>query len=177
MFRRRGRRLRHALRPVEVEAGVIQHLFGRVAGMEAFEAEAPALAVEGEDAAIGDERDGAARPIDARRARARRADEIDLVDERAARMLEAEENDARHDVIEIGRAEGARKAHLRRRIIADRDEIDVGGAVDLSAREEEGIDPPLAGAVEELAPAIGEEIVARAREQRDERLAFAEMPG
>src|SRR6266704_3301555 len=90
-------------------------------------------------------------------------------------MLQAEEDDAWHDIIEIGRTKRAREAHLRSIVIADGDEVDIGAAVDLSAREEERIDATLAAAVEELAPAIGEEIVPLARQERDEGAPAAEM--
>ena len=59
------------------------------------------------------------------------------------------------------------------RVVADADEVDVALAVDLSAREEEHVDAALAGAVEQLAPAIGEEALPAAAQQRDLRLAVA----
>src|SRR5919201_2492224 len=52
------------------------------------------------------------------------------------------------------------------RVLADADEVDVGRAVDLSAREKEGIDATLPGAVEQLAPAVGEEALPAAAQQR-----------
>src|SRR5690606_9569624 len=97
---------------------------------------------------------------------ARRRDEVDLRHEGPARMLGTEEDDTRHDVVEVGGAEVAGEADLRLRVVADRDEVDVRLAVDLPAREEEDVDPALAGAVEELAPAVGEEIVRGARQER-----------
>ena len=47
------------------------------------------------------------------------------------------------------------------------DEIDVALAVDFAAGQEEHVDAALAGAVEQFAPAIGEEIVLAALQQRD----------
>ncbi len=81
-------------------------------------------------------------------------------------MLQAEQDDLGHHVIHVGRAEGAWEAHLRMRGVADADEIDVGRAVDLSARQEEHVDAALARAIEQLAPAIGEEVLPPAAEQR-----------
>src|SRR5258707_11675052 len=174
LLRRRCSR-RHRAGAVEVETGIVEHLLQAMPGMEAFETEAPALAIESEDAAIGDEGDRPARPIDARRAGPGRADEIDLRHQRAARMFQAKEDDSRHDVIEIGGAEGARETHFRLSVIADRDEVDIGAAVDLSAREKEGVDAALAAAIEELASAIGKEVVPLARQQRDEGPPAPEM--
>src|SRR6185437_16148182 len=85
----------------------------------------------------------------------------------AARMLEAEEDAPRHHEIEIGRAIGAGKARFGMGIVADDVEVDVAAAIDLRAREEEDVDAPLAGAVEEIAPAVGPEIVLGALLQRD----------
>src|ERR1700682_4226567 len=62
MLGRRRRGGRHRGRTVEVEAGIVEHLFETVPGMQAFERKARALPVEGEDAAIGDEGNGPARP-------------------------------------------------------------------------------------------------------------------
>src|SRR5713101_6730446 len=59
-----GWSLRRPLRPVEVEAGIVGDFRVRVSGMDAREPEAPARAVEGEEAAIGDERNRTARTID-----------------------------------------------------------------------------------------------------------------
>ncbi len=56
----RRRRHRHVRGPVEIEAGVLDDLGDAVAGMHAGEAKAPALAIEVEQAAVGDERDRAA---------------------------------------------------------------------------------------------------------------------
>ena len=144
-------------------------------GMHAREPEAPARAVEGEQAAVGDERDRAARAIDVVRARSRRADEVDLLDQRAARVLEPEQDHLGHDVVQVGRAERAGEAHLRVLVVADADEVDVALAVDLPAREEEHVDAALAGAVEQLAPAVGEEVLPAAAEQRHVRPAVAAL--
>ena len=112
-LRGRRRRHRHIVRPVEIEAGILDHLGDAVPGMHAREPKAPARAVEIEQAAVGDERDRAAGAKHIVGAAARRADEIDLRHQRAARMLDAEQDHFRHDVIEIGRAERAGKARLR----------------------------------------------------------------
>ena len=82
-------------------------------------------------------------------------------------MLLAEQDHPRHQEIEIGGAERARPAHPAVGIAADAHEVDVGLPVDLAAAEEEGIDPALRGAVEQLAPAVGERVVALAAEDRD----------
>ena len=81
-------------------------------------------------------------------------------------MLGAEQDHLRHHVIEIGRAERAGEARRRLVVVADADEVDVAFAVDLAAGEEEHVDAALAGAVEQLAPAVGEEGVPPAAEQR-----------
>src|SRR6516164_4677736 len=82
-------------------------------------------------------------------------------------MLGAEEDYLLHHVVEIGRAERAGKAHLRVRIVTGRHEVDVALAVDLSAGEEEHVDPTLPGAVEKFARAVGEEVVLAALQERD----------
>src|SRR6516164_2646475 len=107
------------------------------------------------------------------RARSRRADEIDLFDQCAPAVLEPEQNHLGHDVVEVGRAERTRKAHRRVLVVADADEVDVALAVNLSAREKEHVDAALAGAVEQLAPAVGEKALPAAAQQRDLRLAVA----
>jgi hypothetical protein len=90
-------------------------------------------------------------------------------------VLEPEQDHLGHDVIEVGRPEGARKAHRRLRVVADADEVDIALAVDLSAREEERVDAALPGAVEQLAPAVGEEALPAAAQQRDLRPAVAAL--
>src|SRR6185437_363443 len=156
----RGRwRLGDALGPVEGEARIVQHFLEAVAGMDALEAEARALLVKAEMAERRHQRNRPPAAEDVGWAGAGRTDEVDLLDQRPARMLEPEEHDARHHEIEIGRAIGAGKARLGMGVIADRVEIDVAAAIDLRAGKEEDIDASLTGAVEELAPAIGPEIV------------------
>src|SRR6266446_3259034 len=81
-------------------------------------------------------------------------------------MLGAEQHDLGHHIIEIGRPERARKAHARLFIVADAHEVDVAGAIDLAAGQKEYVDAALARTVEQLAPAIGEEVVLAALEQR-----------
>src|SRR6516162_1260306 len=82
-------------------------------------------------------------------------------------MLGAKQNDARHDIIKIGRAERAGESSLRFFVFADADEIDIAFAVDLAAGEEEHVDAALTGAVEQFARAIGEESMRPAAEQRN----------
>ena len=147
-FRRRRRRDRHGGGPVEVEAGVLDHLLDAVPGMDAGEAKAAALPIEIEQAAAGHQRDRAAGPKYVGGAAARRADEIDFRHQGAARVLDAEQDHLRHHVIEVGRPERAGKARLRPVVIADADQIDVAFAVDLAAGEKEDVDPALPGAVE-----------------------------
>src|SRR5262249_53910442 len=90
-------------------------------------------------------------------------------------MLDAEQNHLRHDVIEIRCAERAGEAHLRVFIVSNTDEVDVAFAVDLSAGQEEYIDPSLTGAVEQLAPAVSEEIMLPALQQRHVRPSTAAL--
>ena len=52
-------------------------------------------------------------------------------------------------------------------VVADADEVDVALAVDLAAGQKEHVDAALAGAVEQLARAVGEEGVRAALQQRD----------
>ena len=91
------------------------------------------VAVEREQAAVGDEPDRAARPMHVVGTAAGRADERHLRHQRAARMLDAEQDHLRHHVIEIAGAERAGKTHVRLRVVADADQIDVAFAVDLAA--------------------------------------------
>src|SRR4029453_4439316 len=83
--------------------------------------------------------------------------------------LEPEQDHLGYDVVEIGRAERTGEARLRMRVVADADEVDVGLAGDLRTGEKERVDPSLAGAVEQLAPAVGEEALTPAAQQRDLR--------
>src|SRR5262249_20645314 len=135
--------------------------------------EAPSRLVESEHAAVGDQPDRSAGTVDVVGAAARRADEADFWHERAARVLGAKQDDLGHDVIEMRRAERAGEAHLRMVMLADADQVDVALAVDLAARKEEHVDAPLAGAVEQLAPAVGEEVVLAALQQRYVRPSIA----
>src|SRR5262249_25505509 len=158
-----------------LKTGVVDDVGDGMAGMDARKFEAPSPRIEGKQAAIGDERDRPAGAMNVVRARSRRADEIDPFDQRAAAVLEPEQDHLGHDVIEIRRAERAWKAHRRVRVVADADEVDVALAVDLSAREEEQVEATLAGAVEQLAPAVGEEALPAAAQQRDLRPAVAAL--
>src|SRR5688572_3974446 len=103
-----------------------------MAWMDADEPEAPPAAIEAEQAAVGDERDRPAGAVDMAGARPRRADEIDLLDQRAAAVLEPEQDDLGDDIVHVGRTERAGEAHLRVAIVADAHEIDISRAVDLS---------------------------------------------
>ena len=143
--------------------------------MHAREREAFPRTIEREQAAVGDEPDRSAGAMDVRIVAARRRDERDLRHQRAARVLEAKQDHLRHDVIEIAGAERAGETHAWAFVVADADQIDVAFAVDLAAREEEHIDTALAGAVEQLAPAVGEEHVAAAAEQRHVGLSAAAL--
>src|SRR5262249_22088365 len=82
-----GGRHRHLLPAVELKARMLDALGERVPGMRAREPEAFARAIEGEQAAVGDERDRTAWPVHVRRARSGRADEIDLWHQGAAAVL------------------------------------------------------------------------------------------
>src|SRR5215471_21740980 len=91
-------------------------------------------------------------------------------------MLEPEQDDAWHDEIEIAGAERSRKPHLRGAVIADAHKVDVGLAVDLAAGEKKHVNPTLTGAIEQFAPALGEEIMVAAFEDRHVRPAAAACP-
>src|SRR6266436_1021885 len=81
-------------------------------------------------------------------------------------MLRAKQHDLGHHVIEIGRPERATEAHARLFIVADAHEVDVAGAIDLAPGQKEYVDATLARTVEQLAPAVGEEVVLAALKQR-----------
>jgi acyl-CoA-binding protein len=80
--------------------------------MHAGEADAPQRAVEFEQTAVGDQRDRAPGAIDIFGAAAWRADEIDFGHQRAARVIDAEQDYFRYDA-EIGGTERAGKTHRR----------------------------------------------------------------
>ncbi len=145
--------------------------------MAVGEGEAAERAIEAEGGLAGDQALRAARAVVMRRAGAGGADEIDPLDQDPRTMLQAEQDDARHEVIEIGRAEGARPAHRAPRIAANPHQVQVGLAVDLAAAQEEGVDPALGGAVEQLLAAIGENIVALAAQDRDAQPPFGAHAG
>src|SRR5690606_2144467 len=116
----------------------------------ALQSELPLVLVEAENAESCDERVWATGAVFAVRRCSRGADEIHLRHQRAWRVLLAKKDHARNEVIEISRAERTRKAHLVSRVVAEADEVDVGCAVDLASRQEERIDTPLRGAIEQL---------------------------
>src|SRR6266404_971973 len=91
-------------------------------------------------------------------------------------MLGAKQHDLGHHVIEIGRPERAPEAHARLFIVADAHEVDVAGAIDLAAGQKEYVDAALARTVEQFAPAVGEEVVFAALEQRHIGRAAASRP-
>ena len=135
--------------------------------MHAFEPEAPRVRIEREQAAVGDQRDRPAGAMDVVVAAARRADEGHLRHQRAAANARCGTGSPsaprNRDTPSRTSRESARSACSW---IADADQVDVAFAVDLAAGEEEHVDAALAGAVEQLAPAVGEEGVLRAAEQR-----------
>src|SRR5438128_18211 len=140
----RGRgRLDEGTRDVELEACLLADRRERLVGMGARELEAPPLRPEAEDTAACDE--GGRR--------ASRADEVDLRHEHPPRVLLAEEEHLRDERIEVGGAERAGEAPGQLRIVAQSDEVEVALAVDLRSAQEEGVDPPLRGGVEQLAAA------------------------
>src|SRR5580704_7238055 len=98
---------------------MFDNLFDAVAGMDARQRKSPARVIETEKAAIGHERNWTAWSIDVVDAAARRTDETDLWNERAARMLGTEQDQLRHDVVEVGGAERAGKTHLGVIVVAD----------------------------------------------------------
>ena len=122
--------------------------------------------VEAEHRAAGEQRLRAAGAVDVRRARCR------------ARSRTRPSAPARGACAPRGTGSGAAPGNRGRPsrkcrgsasalVAADAHEVDVGLAVDLPAAEKEGVDPALAGAVEKLAPAIGEGVVrARCRAAR-----------
>src|SRR5579871_7041953 len=91
-------------------------------------------------------------------------------------MLRAKQYDLGHDIIEMRRPERAWEANARLVIVPDADKVDVAVAVDLAAGKKEHVDPALARAVEQLASAIGEEVVLAALQQRHIGHAAASCP-
>src|SRR5258708_34694523 len=91
-------------------------------------------------------------------------------------MLRAKQYDLGHHVIEIGRPERAPEAHARLFIVTDAHEVDVAGAIDLATGQKEYVDAALARAVEQFAPAVGEEVGLAALEQRHIGHAAASRP-
>ena len=63
-------------------------------------------------------------------------------------MIGLEEDHARHEEVEVRRAERACEAHVAAGVRAGADEVDVGAPVDLDAAQEEGVDAALGSAVE-----------------------------
>ena len=140
--------------------------------MHALEPKAAAFLIERKQRHPRQQRVRAAAALDIRGTRARRADEIDALDEHARRMFFAKQDHARHDEIHEARAERARPAHLARGIIAPANEVDVPLTVDLSAAEKERIDASLRSAIEQFDASVGEEIMLLRAEDRDtQRLA------
>src|SRR5215813_9062800 len=84
-------------------------------------------------------------------------------------MLGPEENYPRHHEVQVRGAKGAGEAPLWMLVVADRDQVDVRGAVDLRAGEKKDVDSALAGGVEELAPSVREGVVGGNFLQRDKR--------
>ena len=126
---------------VEGEAGLFADFLEAAPGMHALEREAPGIAVEGKDAAACDEGGGATGSVGAGFRQARRADEVDLVDQGARRVFLAEQDHLGDQEIEIAGAERAGETDLALRVIADPNKVDVGLAVDLAAAQKKGIDP------------------------------------
>jgi putative tricarboxylic transport membrane protein len=172
---RRRWRLGHMLRPVELESRILDHFLDRMPRMHAFELEALDGTVEREQAAVGHQRNRPAGAMHIRIIAAGRRDEAYLRHQRTARVLDAEQDYLRHHVVEVAGAERAGEAHARLIVVADADQIDVALSVDLAAGKKEHIDATLTGAIEQFAPAIGEEHVAAAAEQRHVRLAAAAL--
>src|SRR3984893_19482862 len=106
-------RLWDIIRSLELKSGILGHLRLSVSGMYAGEPEAPARAVEGEQTPIGDERNRTAGTIYIVCARPRRADEIYLLHQGAAGVLEPEQDHLGNDVVQVGGPERAGKADLR----------------------------------------------------------------
>src|SRR5262245_59885079 len=131
-------------------------LVERVARMQALEPKPATLAIEREQTPAGNQGYRAARTIDSRRARSRRANEIHSLDQGSRRMFVPEQNHARDDERQMGRPERSGEPRLRVLIIADANQVDIRLPVDLRAGEEEDVETSLAGAVEQFAAAIGE---------------------
>jgi hypothetical protein len=144
---------------VEFETGIVADLLDAVTQVHAVQPETAARAIEGKQPQSGEQCPGAARPIYAAFACSRSADEIHFRHHDPARVLLAKQDDARHQEVQVRRAERTRPAHRRNRIVAGAHQIDVGLAVDLPAAEEERVDPALRGQVEELDAAAREKIV------------------
>src|SRR6185503_20196849 len=93
--------------------------------------------------------------------RAARRDELHLRHQHALGMLLAEQDGLLHHRIHEGRAEGAGEALALRA-----HQVDAALAVDLRAAEEEHVDAPLPGEVEQLARAFGKWVASAAVEER-----------
>src|SRR5258707_9081117 len=73
----------------------------------------------------------------------------------------------------MGGAARAGTAHLRLVVVADADQVYTAAAIELAARQEDHVDAALPGAIEQLAAAVGEEVVLAALQQRHIRPAAA----
>src|SRR4051812_22074878 len=104
--------------------------------MDARQREPAALPIKAEGAPVGDERNRSPRPVQVFGRGARRTDEINFRNQRAAGVLCPEQDYLRDEVIEVRGTERAGKPHLRLVRIADAHQIDVAGTVYLSAGEE-----------------------------------------
>src|SRR5262249_31692875 len=101
-----------------------------------------------------------------------RADEIDLRNKRAAGMLGAKQDYFGHDIIKVGGTERAGEPNLRMIVVANAHKIDVALAGHLPARKKKYIDAALARAIEQLTPAVGEEVVLAALQEGNVRPPF-----
>src|SRR6185436_9985471 len=138
-----------------------------VSGVHAFQPEALPQAVEGKEAQSGKQRARSARTIHAGFAYAGRADEVNVRHHDPARVFLAEQDDARHQEIQIRRPEGTWPAHRSSRIATGAHQIDVAPAIDLSATQKERVDSALRRKIEQFDAAAGEKIVFRRAEQGD----------
>src|SRR5712692_3925616 len=149
LLRRRDGRQGHLGWRVVVEPGVGADVPGLV---HAFEKPPAPLLLPGEQRLAGHQGRGVAA----------RRDVFDPGNQRAPRVLLAEQNRPRHHRVHECRAKGAGKTPAVRA-----HQVDVRFAVDLRAAEEEDVDPALADEIEQLARALGERVSGSFLQQRN----------
>src|ERR1700730_4028609 len=121
--------------------------------MNALELETPFRGIEPELTQVGDERRGSARSIHVWWARPRCRDETDLRHENALLMRLTEEDNVRYEHVEQRRTVRAWPAHVKARIVADADHIDIGLPIDLAGAQKKPVETSLRGEIEQISEA------------------------